>query len=95
MIAKSDPIIEKMLKELNSAYIRNNLEESMDLCQQLITLNAQLIDPYEILASIYEKIGDVKRMYMIKHVSAEIKQTDTQCWIDCARLASSRELSDF
>ena len=59
----------------------------MEICQKIITINAQVIEPYEILADIYEKMGDVRRHYIIKHISAEIKKTDTDCWLECARLA--------
>lgn len=67
----------------------------MELCQKLIQLNPKLIIPYEIMDKIYEKNNDFKRMFIIKLIAADLKQTDTLSWIECARLAAMPEINNL
>ena len=72
---------------MNEAYFNNHLEVAIEFAHQIHVLNENVIEPYDILAKIYEKRNKPLKLFYVKRASAEIKASDTKCWLECARLA--------
>ena len=52
-----------------------------------------VLEAYEKLGYVYDRLGDHKKLYATMRLAAIIKQTDTDSWLECARKASSPEVS--
>ena len=52
-----------------------------------------VIEAYEKLGMVYERLGDQKKLYATMKLAAIVKQTDTESWLECARKASTPEVA--
>ena len=87
-LAKGDPAIKSLIGELNSAFLHQRHDEAIEICQKIIELNDQVLDPYEKLSIIYENRGDRARLFKVKQIAAHLKQTDSEAWLELARMAA-------
>lgn len=93
---KSDPEIQALIGQLNSAFFGNkqgDYSDVIEIAEKIISKDDSILAPYEKLGIVYQRLGDNKRSYATMRLAADLKQSDTRSWLECARMAVSPDVS--
>lgn len=82
-----DVDVQRLIQQMNQAMLNRQESEAQRMAQEIIAINSKIIYPYEILAEIYDREGEILKLYEVKKVVAQQYRLDTKSWLDCARLA--------
>lgn len=78
--AASKPV-EDLLKSLNAAFLTKNHEESIQICYELIRLNPNLPDPFNVLHMIYEETGEPKKAVDCLFIKTQLERSHkSEAW---------------
>ena len=77
--------INELLNEANSLYVNNKLDEAIEILKLIITKDANLIEPFQLLSLIYNEKGLIKEELDFLMLAAQLS-SDKEMWIRCSKL---------
>ena len=95
---KTDPEVLELVEELNQKWVEqtntlNDFDEIIRIADQIIEKDDKVLVAYEKLGYVHERLGNHKKLFVTMKLAADIKQTDTDSWLDCARKAATPEVA--
>ncbi|KAF2267689.1 TPR-like protein [Lojkania enalia] len=96
-VADPGPQFKSLQKLANNAYLKGNLQETIEYAQRAIQLNPEIYASHSLLSEAYEKMGDKQKALEALLVGAPTKR-DTNLWyyiIDQVRGMNPREYPLF
>ena len=85
--SNSEININELLNEANSLYVNNKLDEAIEILKLIITKDANLQEPFQLLSLIYNEKGLVKEELDFLMLAAQLS-SDKEMWIRCSKLNS-------
>lgn len=65
-----DPEVQRLVQQMNQAMLNGQESGAKRMAQEIIEINSKIIYPYEILAEIYDRDGEILKLYEVKKVVA-------------------------
>eukprot|EP01080_Neovahlkampfia_damariscottae_P006052 gene6052-10053_t len=78
--------IRSLIGEANNYYASSKIDEAVEVCSEIIRLQPKIRDPYIILGTIYEELGELQKAIDCFIIGALLEK-DIKLWERLARMA--------
>ncbi len=90
---EEDSEIAFLLSKANSLYLSYNLDDSIKVLHEIIRLDPNIQEVYNLLSLIYEEKKDLKNSIYFLMIAAHLSQSDSEIWIKCFSL--NKQINNF
>lgn len=73
--------------EANLRYARNEKQDAINLCMEVIRQAPNYAEPYQTLSMYYEDLGDYEKSYQLSLVAAYLSPQDADEWLRLAEVS--------
>eukprot|EP00127_Corallochytrium_limacisporum_P000911 Clim_evm7s32 gene=Clim_evmTU7s32 len=69
-----------MMGKANMQYVDGKLSEAAELAKSIVQENPHAQEPYQLLSTIFEELGDVRQAFNFALTAAYLQRTDPELW---------------